>query len=745
MKIRPPTHEHEPVTWRNLKNHLFVGYYTERGEAGKYIRSSQQTGDIRIKKKWFLQERRHPSSPNCSTRQANTRIFQLDRYPASSISPVSNFQPTPVPFYTVEPTHYANLPWFGHWARALQAEWPLTEMERQIWAPDPPVTARFEYLERNRVDSFEPVVSFTVYPSSSRTGGLPDDFKTPKWYRIGVTDAFGVIEHGLSSRLTVNISNKQFWLNYDMLFGYPFESCRLNRHSQHSYSTTTEMSSLFKPAKQKKKPDPSPSGPSPHSGPPGGSSTNSKYQKACDNLIGATKIVKALAEATSFLGPLKSTCEMTRLFLENSKAISESTEGLKALSKSLRSHIDTLEGSWVKLQEKQTEALPTGQQDFIQALNDYIDGLKNTLEKVDEAVKEKAAKALFRKIYSARIEPGVLAAYINDIEQYSKAFEKPKTARLGPERPRPMGTQHQACLKGTREPILQEIRDWRRSKTVEKRIFWLCDIGGSGKSTVAYTMSQEWDEETDILLGRFFFSKNARDTTDTDSFCSTLARDLASKDPGLGDVITNAFQTDSLLTERDFLKQFQKLIVDPLGSIPQDIVFVLDAVDECKIESRRQMLRILLQELASLPNPKILLTSRPEPDIVNLLQDKAVVRGMQFEMQGSKNQSNMTDITSYVDHHLTKLLSSGYRQQIVRQSNGLFIWVSTARFELELAADNPAQFEATLDSLLSRSAGGDLQNLYLGILNRVLRGRFKELICRILGTLAILYEPVSIT
>ncbi|CAG8694534.1 1288_t:CDS:2, partial [Acaulospora colombiana] len=439
-------------------------------------------------------------------------------------------------------------------------------------------------------------------------------------------------------------------------------------------------------------------------------------------------------------------------------AFIESTEGLKALSKSLGSHIDTLEGSWVKLQENRTEALPIGQQDFIHALNDYINGLKDTLEKVDEAVKERAAKVLFRKIDLTRIEPGVLAAYLDDIERYSKAFEETtavchmniqaealKTARLGPERPRPMGTQHQACLKGTREPILQEIRNWKNAQIVEKRIFWLCDIAGSGKSTVAYTMSQEWDEEPNILLGRFFFSKNARDTADTDSFCSILARDLASKDPELGSVITNALQTDSLLAERDFNKQFQKLLVDPLGSISHDIVFVLDAVDECKIESRKQMLQVLLQKLASLPALKILLTSRPESDIVSLLQDKAVVRGMHFEMQGSKNQSNMTDIMSYVDHHLTNLLSSRYRQRIVTQSNGLFIWVSTARFELELAADNPAQFKSTLDSLLSRGAGGDLQNLYLGVINRVLRGELKDLIGRILGTLAILHEPVSIT
>ncbi|PVF91789.1 WD40 repeat-like protein [Serendipita vermifera] len=519
------------------------------------------------------------------------------------------------------------------------------------------------------------------------------------------------------------------------------------------------MSSLLKRAKHKKHPESSLSGPSSPVGTPEEFNSDSKYQTTRDNLIGATKVVKAVAEVASFLGPLKSTCELAILFLEKARAIKENTEGLKALASMLKSHIDTLEGSWHSLQEKQTEPLSTGQQDFVQALNDYINGLKNTLTKVDQALneREKGAKGLFKKIGSTRIEPGVLAVYRDEIMQYSKTFneatlvcqmniqaEALKAARLGPEKPRPMGTRHETCLKGTREPILQEIREWRSAKEVNKRIFWLCDIGGSGKSTVAYTMSQEWHKTMDVLLGRFFFSKNARDTADTDILCSTLARDLSSKNPVIDSMITDTLKTDSLLVEQDFTEQFSKLIAEPLSSISQDIIFVLDAVDECKLESRKRMLRVLLQEIDSLPTLKILLTSRPEPDIVGLLQDKSIVRGMHFEMQGSKNQSNIADITSYVNHHLTNLLSRKYREQLVTQSNGLFIWVSTARFELELA-DNPAQFESTLNTLLSRGAGGDLYTLYQGVLNRVLRGRLKDLICRVLATLAILYEPVSIT
>ncbi|PVF90778.1 hypothetical protein CPB86DRAFT_571126, partial [Serendipita vermifera] len=256
----------------------------------------------------------------------------------------------------------------------------------------------------------------------------------------------------------------------------------------------------------------------------------------------------------------------------------------------LKPHIAILEESWHSLQEKQTVALPTGQRDFIEALEEYIKGLKNTLEKVEQALKDRetGTNGLLKRISSSRIEPGVLVAYRDEIAQHSKTFDEAttvcqmniqsealKVAQLGSEKPRPMGTQHEPCLKGTREPILQEIRDWKNAPNVERRIFWLCDIGGSGKSTVAYTMSQEWHKATDTLLGRFFFSKNARDTADTDIFCSTLARDLSSKHGVMGTMIMDAIKADSLLAEREFSEQFSKLIVEPLRSVSQGVVFVL--------------------------------------------------------------------------------------------------------------------------------------------------------------------------
>jgi hypothetical protein len=78
------------------------------------------------------------------------------------------------------------------------------------------------------------------------------------------------------------------------------------------------MSSIFKRGKYKNTPTTSIS----HSAPVGAahpSGSDTKYQEYRDSLIKATKVVKGAADVTSFLGPVKATCQLAILFLETIK------------------------------------------------------------------------------------------------------------------------------------------------------------------------------------------------------------------------------------------------------------------------------------------------------------------------------------------------------------------------------------------------------------------------------------------
>ena len=315
-------------------------------------------------------------------------------------------------------------------------------------------------------------------------------------------------------------------------------------------------------------------------------------------------------------------------------------------------------------------------------------------------------------------------------------------ARLGPEKPRPMGIQHKTCLPGTRGPILNEARQWGQDPNVEERIFWLCDIGGSGKSTVALTMCEEWDNTPNIVVGRFFFSKNARKTSETDAFCSVVAEDIASKSRVITEEIQKAKQMDAQLLERGIRYQFAELIEEPLQLVDNDIILVIDAIDECKKEMRGELLRLLLDKLSSMSNLKLFITSRPEPDITSILQGRAVVHGMHFKMHGKEEHSNLEDIRTYVGAHLAHLLTTLQCQQLVERSNGLFIWIATAHLELQ-QVQGPDGVETTLNSLLTRGEGGNMNQVYAGIIRRLLRERSHVVIRKVMGTLLTLFEPVS--
>ncbi|CAG7854440.1 SubName: Full=Uncharacterized protein {ECO:0000313/EMBL:CCA76463.1}; Flags: Fragment [Serendipita indica DSM 11827] len=81
---------------------------------------------------------------------------------------------------------------------------------------------------------------------------------------------------------------------------------------------------------------------------------------------------------------------------------------------------------------------------------------------------------------------------------------------------------HSTCLQGTRLDVLEKIKTWAEDDTSDKPIFWLCDVAGSGKSTVAMSAAETWRAEG-TLGGQFFFSIANSETSNTEKFCSTKA------------------------------------------------------------------------------------------------------------------------------------------------------------------------------------------------------------------------------
>ncbi|KIM27755.1 hypothetical protein M408DRAFT_164152 [Serendipita vermifera MAFF 305830] len=293
------------------------------------------------------------------------------------------------------------------------------------------------------------------------------------------------------------------------------------------------------------------------------------------------------------------------------------------------------------------------------------------------------------------------------------------------------------CQSGTRVALLEDIRKWANDFISKEQIFWLKDAAGTGKTTVAATLARDWLTNK-TLAGRFFFTPNSLVASGVDQFCVTVARDLAKQVPHLEAMITDAIKDVITL---GFHQQFQRLIVEPLTSPKpvEPLIFVIDALDNCDPEGREVLLNCILAQLPGIPRLKVMLTSRPSPDIVNVLQDSNLVRGHDVQLLNIHDTSH-TDIRIYIRSTLTKL-TTDEREQLVQYSGGLFIVAATACRMLRWKGQ-PAKL---LQRLINADSTNHLDELYLEVLRQAVSDPLAhDMMMSVLQIIIVAFQPVSI-
>jgi hypothetical protein len=221
------------------------------------------------------------------------------------------------------------------------------------------------------------------------------------------------------------------------------------------------------------------------------------------------------------------------------------------------------------------------------------------------------------------------------------------------------------CLEGTRKELIKEISDWIND--VEKdtpRIFWLHGPAGTGKSSIAHTIAHQF-QRLERLGSCFCFDRSQTAERRHQKVFSTIAQDLANRDTSLCRQLTTIVHRNAALKNTtDILQQWEELIMKPARALSEaimgPIVIVVDALDESgDTDSRRVLLRILgnattESRITDLPpNVRILLTSRPLPDIHAALNDGAHIR--QKSMDSIPSESTKHDIVRYVSDELSKV------------------------------------------------------------------------------------------
>jgi hypothetical protein len=278
------------------------------------------------------------------------------------------------------------------------------------------------------------------------------------------------------------------------------------------------------------------------------------------------------------------------------------------------------------------------------------------------------------------------------------------------------------CLEGTREEPIKEILAWidQADPSKSAEIWLVADVAGSGKSALAHSIGYLCQEKG-ILKTSFFFQRYSELNTAV-KFISTLALDLSSHGP-FAQRVCDIIDKERGVASKFSYRQFEELILKPSSLLPLDkpLVVIIDALDECA-EYSDILLKILQDGVPKLPGIfRFLVTSR---ELDKRLYGQPHVL---HQSLGVNEQSNLTDIRTYISHCLVKIFEAKGKQPDAAlvdafsvATEGLFIWASTIILDLGAAFDPEAALRRILTENHPQQLPTDIKmnQLYTNIIKK---------------------------
>ncbi|KAL5483113.1 hypothetical protein ACEPAI_8342 [Sanghuangporus weigelae] len=278
------------------------------------------------------------------------------------------------------------------------------------------------------------------------------------------------------------------------------------------------------------------------------------------------------------------------------------------------------------------------------------------------------------------------------------------------------------CLEGTRKDYRDRIMSRLFPDTnTDQKIVWLTGAAGAGKSTIALTISDACDERG--CPAAYLFFERGKD--EYISAVRMIAYRLADHYPS---VRPHVAEINSNIIGSQLKTQFEKLLLKPLEAMAKgtkdSVVIILDALDECGTSKQREdLVRLLTVDFKKLPsNVRILVTSRPENDIMRHLSSKGHIHHMELE---HTTQGSRRDVDLYIREVMMSTVEQeppegwewdGVCKVLSEAADGLFIWAFTA-VKMVAESYNPRR---ELGRLLGdiKSVGGGIDNLYSTLLEQ---------------------------
>ncbi|KIK53718.1 hypothetical protein GYMLUDRAFT_178605 [Collybiopsis luxurians FD-317 M1] len=244
------------------------------------------------------------------------------------------------------------------------------------------------------------------------------------------------------------------------------------------------------------------------------------------------------------------------------------------------------------------------------------------------------------------------------------------------------------CTENTRVDILKIIEDWVVDPSDDSPpIFWLRGMAGMGKSTIAYSICHHFDsQEGDHRLGASFFcSRQSENLRKRQNIIPTIVRRLAYYSAPFAEALSGIDPDMAYAVD----KQLKNLLIEPWHKSAQKqladrlpVLVVIDALDEIEGGQGSNFVSDLIQSLnqarASMHGIKFLITSRPDPNIVESC--KQMGTDSTYRLEDVKPEAAVQDVRCFLGDALSQFprIEAETLDRIATQSQGVFIYAATA-------------------------------------------------------------------
>ncbi|KAG9126197.1 hypothetical protein FRC07_004488, partial [Ceratobasidium sp. 392] len=280
--------------------------------------------------------------------------------------------------------------------------------------------------------------------------------------------------------------------------------------------------------------------------------------------------------------------------------------------------------------------------------------------------------------------------------------------------------QNRECTPGTRIDVINELASWAENMDPGPRLAWLHGPAGFGKSSIATSLCLRLDG---ALASSVFCKRDSPELRDPRRVLTTVLYGLAMRWKAYKHIVVAAIDEDPELCLRHLQRMCDVLVTKPLQRLALaqakqpagSLVVVVDALDECGDATERRQLLGCLRSISQIgPWLRIVVTSRPDPDIQNFFKN---VPSDWFAKYDVRQYDASADIQLFVEQRLSDMqCDDGWPKdavdQISRRAGGLFVWARTACEFIETGYDR-------LERLQQALAGprlADIDSLYTTVI-----------------------------